>query len=74
VLTLCRDRPPLGLAFKLIQGAEKTWRHINGPDKIKSLLDGLAFRDGDPVKDDQPAQQKVAAWSLCSSSRPYTAL
>ncbi|MBB5496936.1 hypothetical protein HDG37_001132 [Paraburkholderia sp. MM5384-R2] len=51
----------LGLAFKLIEEAEKTWRRVNGPEKIELLLEGIAFRDGEPVKDDQPVQQKLAA-------------
>jgi hypothetical protein len=51
----------LGLAFKLIEEAEKTWRRINGPEKIKLLLDGIAFKDGEPVQDDRPVQQKLAA-------------
>jgi len=51
----------LGLAFKLIEEAEKTWRRINGPEKIQLLLEGIAFRDGEPVKDDRPVQQKLAA-------------
>ncbi|MBN3788916.1 IS256 family transposase [Burkholderia sp. Ac-20353] len=58
----CVSRPTfLGLAFKLIEEAEKTWRRINGPEKIKLLLDGIAFKDGEPVQDDQPVQQKLAA-------------
>ncbi|MGF6605188.1 transposase-like protein [Paraburkholderia sp. WSM4175] len=58
----CVSRPTfLGLAFKLIEEAEKTWRRVNGPEKIKLLLEGIAFRDGEPVKDDQPVQQKLAA-------------
>ena len=28
----------LGLAFELIDDVEKTWRRINGPEKIKRLL------------------------------------
>jgi putative transposase len=51
----------LGLAFKLIEEAEKTWRRINGPEQIKLLLDDIAFRDGEPVQDYRPAQQKLAA-------------
>jgi hypothetical protein len=51
----------LGLAFKLIEEAEKTWRRINGPEKIKLLLEGIAFQDGEPVQDDRPAQEKRAA-------------
>jgi putative transposase len=51
----------LGLAFKLIEEAEKTWRRINGPEKIKLLLEGIDFKDGEPVQDDRPVQQKLAA-------------
>ncbi len=58
----CVSRPTfLGLAFKLIEEAEKTWRRINGPKKIKLLLEGIAFKDGEPVQDDRQAQQKLAA-------------
>jgi len=51
----------LGLAFKLIEEAEKSWRRIRGADKIELLLKGIAFKDGEPVQDDPPVQQKVAA-------------
>lgn len=51
----------LGLAFKLIEEAEKTWRRIRGADKIELLLRGIPFKDGEPVVDDQPVQQKLAA-------------
>jgi transposase-like protein len=51
----------LGLAFKLVEEAEKTWRRINGADKIELLLKGIAFKDGEPVQDDPPVQQKLAA-------------
>jgi putative transposase len=58
----CVSRPTfLGLAFKLIEEAEKTWRRINGPEQIKLLLEGIAFKDGEPVQDDRPDQQKLAA-------------
>ena len=53
----CVSRPTfLGLAFKLIEEAEKTWRRINSPEKIKLLLEGIAFKDGEPVQDDRPVQ------------------
>ncbi|RZF24093.1 hypothetical protein EVC45_40680 [Paraburkholderia sp. UYCP14C] len=29
--------------------AETTWRRINGPEKIKLLLEGIPFKDGEPV-------------------------
>jgi putative transposase len=51
----------LGLAFKLIEEAEKTWRRINGADKIELLLKGIPFNDGEPVQDNPPVQQKLAA-------------
>jgi putative transposase len=51
----------LGLAFKLIEEAEKSWRRIRGADKIKLLLKGIAFKDGEPVQDNPSVQQKLAA-------------
>ena len=58
----CVSRPTfLGLAFKLIEEAEKSWRRIRGVDKIEPLLNGLPFRDGLPVQDNPPVQQKLAA-------------
>lgn len=58
----CVSRPTfLGLAFKLIEEAEKSWRRINGADKIELLLKGIPFNDGEPVQDDPPVQQKLAA-------------
>lgn len=51
----------LGLAFKLMEEAEKTWRKIRGADKIGALLAGMPFKDGIPVQDNPPEQQKLAA-------------
>lgn len=51
----------LGLAYKLMEEAEKTWRRIRGADKIEALLAGVSFKDGMPVQDDPPEQQKLAA-------------
>ncbi len=51
----------LGLAFELIEKAEKPWRRINGPEKIELLLQGIAFKDGEPLQDDRPVQRKRAA-------------
>jgi hypothetical protein len=56
------SRPPfLGLAFKLIEEAEKSWRRIRGADKIELLLKGVAFKAGEPVQGNSPLQQKLAA-------------
>jgi transposase-like protein len=51
----------LGLAFKLIEEAEKTWRQIRGATKIAELLKGTVFKDGEPVTDNPPAEQRLAA-------------
>lgn len=51
----------LGLAFKLMEEAEKSWRRIRGADRILPLLDGVPFKDGIPVQDNPPEQQKLAA-------------
>lgn len=58
----CGSRPTfLGLAFKLIEAAAKSWRRIRGADKIEPLLNGVPFKDGLPVQDNPPAPQKLAA-------------
>jgi transposase-like protein len=51
----------LGLAFKLIEEAEKTWRRIRGADKIEMLMKGIVFKDGEAVTDNPPPQQNLAA-------------
>jgi transposase-like protein len=51
----------LGLAFKLMEEAEKSWKRIKGADRIPMLLIGMPFKDGIPVLDNPPAQQKHAA-------------
>ncbi len=51
----------LGLAFKLIEEAEKTWRRIRGANQIELLLKGIPFKDGEAVQDNPPPQQNLAA-------------
>jgi transposase-like protein len=51
----------LGLAFKLIEEAEKSWRRIRGAERIELLLKGTAFKDGQAVQDNPPLQQNLAA-------------
>lgn len=58
----CVSRPTfLGLAFKLIEEAEKSWRKICGVDKIAPLLNGIPFKDGIQAQDNPPEQQNLAA-------------
>lgn len=57
----CLSRPTfLGLAFKLVQEAEKSWRRIRGADRLPELMQGVVFNDGIPVTDD-PSEQLFAA-------------
>ena len=52
----------LGLAFKLIEEAEKSWNKIHGADKITALMQGTVFKNGEAVQDNPPpALQKLAA-------------
>jgi transposase-like protein len=51
----------LGLAFKLIEEAEKSWRRINGAERIEQVLKGVPFVDGIAVNDNPPDQQNLAA-------------
>jgi transposase-like protein len=52
----------LGLAFKLMEEAEKSWNKIHGADKITALMQGVVFKNGDAVKDNLPlVEQKLAA-------------
>jgi len=51
----------LGLAFKLIEEAEKSWRRINGVERIELLLKGVTFKDGEAVQDNPPLPQNLAA-------------
>jgi transposase-like protein len=51
----------LGLAFKLVQEAEKSWRRIRGYERIAELMGGVLFKDGEPVKEEEQEQQQLAA-------------
>jgi transposase-like protein len=51
----------LGLAFKLVQEAQKSWRRIRGIERIAELLEGMVFKDGIPAPDDPPERQRMAA-------------
>ena len=58
----CVTRPTfLGLDFKLVQEAEKSWRRIRGVECIAKLLAGTVFKDGVPASSDEANQQQLAA-------------
>jgi len=51
----------LGLAFKLVQEAGKSWRRIRGPERIADLLRGVVFKDGIPAPEVTSETQRLAA-------------
>ncbi len=51
----------LGMAFNLMEEAEKAWRRIRGADRLQPLLYGVLFKDGIPAPDHPPEQQKLDA-------------
>ena len=51
----------LGLAFKLIQEAQKSWRRIRGYTMIKELMAGVVFQNGEAVVTEEATQQQQHA-------------
>lgn len=51
----------LGLAFKLVKEAKKSWRRIRGIERIADLLAGMVFQDGVPAPDSPSERQQMAA-------------
>lgn len=51
----------LGLSFKLIQQAEKHWRGIQHPERLRELFAGVIFVDGIPANESQRDPQQDAA-------------
>jgi hypothetical protein len=39
----------LAMVFKLAKSAERTWRRLDGSDRLGQLIEGVRFRDGEPV-------------------------
>ncbi len=51
----------LGLSFKLIQQAEKHWRRIQHPERLRELFAGVIFVDGMPANETRRDPQQDAA-------------
>jgi putative transposase len=53
----------LAMAYKLLDAAQQRWRKINGHELVDDVLDGVKFKDGIKVTDDETATQheRVAA-------------
>ena len=48
----------LAMAFKLAQSAERHWRRLDGSERLAQVIQGVRFRDGEPILD---AEEKAAA-------------
>ena len=53
----------LGMAYKLLDAAQQRWRRFNGHELVADVLDGVKFKDGIKVTDNETTTQdeKVAA-------------
>ncbi len=51
----------LTMAFKLLSMAEKRWRRIRSPQRVKELLAGKKFVDGETIANDTQEGRKSAA-------------
>jgi putative transposase len=48
----------LAMVFKLAKSAERHWRRLDGTKRLGQIIDGIRFRDGEPVQD---AEEQAAA-------------
>jgi transposase-like protein len=48
----------LAMVFKLAKSAERTWRRLDGSERLAQVIEGVRFRDGEPV---QAAEEQAAA-------------
>lgn len=45
---LSRDTA-LAMVFKLVKSAERHWRRLNGTNRLGEIIEGIKFRDGEPI-------------------------
>jgi putative transposase len=48
----------LAMVFKLAKSAERHWRRLDGSERLAQVIEGIQFRDGEPV---QAAEDQAAA-------------
>jgi putative transposase len=46
------------MVFKLAKSAERHWRRLDGSQRLAQVIDGVRFRDGEPV---QATEEQAAA-------------
>jgi putative transposase len=55
------NQTALAMVFKLVEGAQKSWRRLDGPNQLPKLIRGVKFADGIEVVASQPAPQTQPA-------------
>jgi putative transposase len=48
----------VAMVFKLAKSAERHWRRLDGSQRLAQVIDGVRFRDGEPV---QATEEQAAA-------------
>ncbi len=46
------------MVFKLAKSAERHWRRLDGSERLAQVIQGVRFRNGEPV---QVAEEEAAA-------------
>jgi Transposase, Mutator family len=64
------NKTALAMVFKLVDGAQKNWRRIDGHNQLPKLIQGVRFTDGIEVIGNSAAPQpQAAAWSFNPSPK-----
>ena len=49
----------LAMAYKLLDAAQQRWRRFNGHELIADVLDGVAFKDGERITDQDNNDNRI---------------
>src|SRR5215831_12726777 len=55
------NKTALAMVFKLVEGAQRNWRHIDGHNQLPKLIHGIRFTDGIEVIGNSAAPRAQAA-------------
>ena len=55
------NKTALAMVFKLVEGAQKNWRRMDGHNQLPKLIQGVRFTDGIEVIGNSAAPQAQAA-------------
>src|SRR5207245_117316 len=58
------NKTALAMVFKLVEGAQKNWRRIDGHNQLPKLIQGVRFTDGIEVIGNSAAPQAQTAACL----------